>query len=85
MARAYRIISADSHLDLAPERWTHRVPAKWRDRAPRRVKLANGADGVVIENRPLHQLAFARMGGVPSSEAHKRTPTFETHAGSGSP
>ena len=33
MARDYRVISADAHLDLNPEVWTHRVPAKWRDRA----------------------------------------------------
>jgi predicted TIM-barrel fold metal-dependent hydrolase len=88
VTRTYRIISADSHLDLAPDRWTHRIPAKWRDRAPRRVKLENGADGVVIENRPVHRLTVARMGGMSASEAreeHKRVPTFETHAGSGSP
>jgi len=42
MARQYKIISGDSHLDLPPDRWTHRVPAKWRDRAPRRVQLPNG-------------------------------------------
>ena len=59
MAQAYRVISADSHLDLAPDRWTHRVPAKWRDRAPRRVKLENGADGVAIENRAVHRLTAA--------------------------
>jgi hypothetical protein len=33
MAREYKVISADSHIDLNPEVWTHRVPAKWRDRA----------------------------------------------------
>lgn len=53
MARKYRIISGDSHLDLPPERWTARVPARWRDRAPRRVKLANGNDGIIVENRPV--------------------------------
>ena len=85
MGRTYRVISGDSHLDLSPERWTHRVPPEWRDRAPRLVKLPNGADAVAIENRPLHPVSFARMGGVPSSEAHKRKPTFAGHAGSGSP
>jgi predicted TIM-barrel fold metal-dependent hydrolase len=53
MPRQYRIISGDSHLDLPPERWTARVPARWRERAPRRVKLANGNDGIVVENRPV--------------------------------
>ena len=39
MARKYQIISADSHLDISPDRWRHRVPAKWRDLAPKVVKL----------------------------------------------
>ena len=30
MARDYRIIFADSHLQLAAERWTHHIPAKYR-------------------------------------------------------
>src|SRR5437867_3623199 len=77
MAREYRVISADSHLDLAPDRWTPRVPAPWRERAPRVVKLPNGADGVAYENRPLHRLQYARMGGTPTSEKHKLAPTYE--------
>jgi hypothetical protein len=46
----YRLFSADSHLEISPERWTRRVPVKYRDRAPRLVKLANGGDGIVIED-----------------------------------
>ena len=67
MKGKYTIISGDSHLDLAPDRWTHRVPAKWRSRAPRRVKLESGEDAVVIEDRPpapdLGRLASAVAGG----------------------
>ena len=37
MARDYPIISADSHLQVAPERWTGRIPEKYRDLAPRTV------------------------------------------------
>jgi predicted TIM-barrel fold metal-dependent hydrolase len=47
----YKVLSADSHLDLLPERWTDRVPDRWRDRAPRSVKLASGSDAIIIENR----------------------------------
>jgi predicted TIM-barrel fold metal-dependent hydrolase len=53
MAMKYCVISADSHLEVVPERWTPRVPAKYRDRAPRTVKLAGGGDALLIENRPL--------------------------------
>ncbi|MBM2812616.1 MAG: Amidohydrolase [Chloroflexi bacterium] len=54
MVRKYHIISGDSHCDFVPERWTARVAARWRDRAPRLVKLANGDDGLLVENRPPH-------------------------------
>jgi predicted TIM-barrel fold metal-dependent hydrolase len=53
-ARKYQMISGDSHLDIVPERWTPHVPARWRTRAPRLVKLDNGNDGLLIENRPPH-------------------------------
>ena len=53
MSPEYRYISADSHMEIAPELWTNRVPAKWRDRAPRTVFLENGGTAVLIENRPL--------------------------------
>ncbi len=52
MARQYKIISGDSHLDIRPERWTARVPKRWRERAPRTVILANGNEGILVENRP---------------------------------
>ena len=47
MARDYRIISAASHLQIAAERWTHHVPAKYRDEAPRTIRLPDGTDGTV--------------------------------------
>lgn len=54
MARKYKAISGDSHLDIIPDRWVMRVPERWRDRAPRLVKLSNGNDALLIENRPPH-------------------------------
>ena len=53
MARHYRFISADSHYESPPEHWTHRVAEKYRDRAPRRIKLANGKDALAMEGKPL--------------------------------
>ena len=41
----YRVISADDHIDLMwlpKDTWQKRVPASWRDRAP---KVVDGADG----------------------------------------
>ena len=48
MARKIQMISADSHLDIPPERWTHRVPARWQERAPRLITLANGDDAFIV-------------------------------------
>ncbi|HSK29601.1 MAG TPA: amidohydrolase family protein, partial [Candidatus Limnocylindria bacterium] len=53
MARNYQYISADGHFESPPEQWTHRVAKKYRDRAPRRIKLADGRDGLLLEGRPL--------------------------------
>jgi predicted TIM-barrel fold metal-dependent hydrolase len=62
MARDYKLISADSHLEIDPSRWTNRIPAKYRDFAPRLVKLPDGGDGIIVENRPLYTLGLAVTG-----------------------
>ena len=63
MARDYRIISADSHLQIASERWTPYLPAKYRDDAPRTVRLPDGTDATLINGKthPSHGL----MTGLP--------------------
>src|SRR6266487_4164107 len=53
--RDYRIISVDSHIEIAPDRWGHWVAEKYRGRAPRRVRLADGTDGFVIEGQPMYK------------------------------
>ena len=35
MARTYNLISADSHINEPPDLWTTRLPATFKDRAPR--------------------------------------------------
>ena len=63
MARNYRYISADSHYESPPEHWTHRVAPKYRDRAPRRIKLANGKDALALEGKPLIYGGTSLFGG----------------------
>ena len=58
MADNGRVISADGHLEVLPERWTNRVPQKYRDRAPRTVQLPDGGDAQFIEGRPLQEAFF---------------------------
>lgn len=84
MARKYRLISADSHLEISPERWRQKVPAKHRDRAPRLVKLADGGDGILIEGRPIYILGLA-ITGKPYPEHRISGVTYEGGAGAGSP
>jgi predicted TIM-barrel fold metal-dependent hydrolase len=85
MARRYSVISADSHLDLSPEQWKHRVPAKWRDQAPTVVRLDSGEDAIVVAGRQPDRIGFTRSVGVPREELHLQVPTFENSAGTGSP
>jgi hypothetical protein len=49
----YRYISADSHLEIDSKHWLDRVPAKYRDSAPRLVRQTDGSDvwtlgGVIV-------------------------------------
>jgi predicted TIM-barrel fold metal-dependent hydrolase len=44
----YRLISADSHPNEPPSLWLDRVPAKYKDRAPRIERFEQG-DGWVLE------------------------------------
>ena len=58
MARQYRLISSDGHLEVPPERWSARVPKQYSDRAPRTVRLPNGGDGLLIEGLPIQEANF---------------------------
>jgi uncharacterized protein len=85
MARDYKVISADSHLDLNPEVWTHRVPAKWRDRAPKRVVMENGSDAVSCDGGEPNTIGITRNVGVPFEEMPFVVPKFSEPVGNGTP
>jgi len=84
MPSNYRLFSADSHLEISPSCWTDRVPEKYRDRAPRLVKLANGGDGIIIEGRPLYVVGLA-IAGKPYERHELRGVSYEGSEGAGSP
>ena len=84
MAGKYRLLSADSHLEFSPDRWTDRVPAQHRDRAPRRVKLTDGGDAVIVENTPLYVLGLA-ITGKPPEEHLLSGVSYDDGPGGGSP
>lgn len=84
MARNYSYISADGHFESPPEQWTHRVPKQHRDRAPRRIKLANGKDGLLIEGRPLVYGGTSLYGGRPPEDFDPTIFDFASTPGCGS-
>lgn len=51
--RTYRVISADGHLELPPERLLPFLPKQYHDRAPRLVKVKGGGEALLIEGWPL--------------------------------
>ena len=80
MTREYRVISADSHLEVAGDRWAARVPAKYRDLAPRRVKLPNGGEVQVMGSQSnIEPRRTFRKG------YDQRAGTFEDNDGAGTP
>ena len=59
MSNLLPLISSDGHLEVLPERWTPRIPAKYRDQAPRTVQLPEGGDAILVEGqapRPVNYL-----------------------------
>jgi predicted TIM-barrel fold metal-dependent hydrolase len=86
MAREYRLISSDSHLEVKPERWTKRVPERYRDRAPRTVTLPDGGNAFMIEGQPLTEvIPLDNRAGRPEGEWKPFGLDYEAAAGSGSP
>src|SRR5487761_481346 len=51
MARSYRYISGDSHLEIDSKYWLPRVPEKYREQAPHLVRRPDGQDVWVLEGR----------------------------------
>src|SRR5437764_2519364 len=49
MAKTYPMLSSDGHLEVLPERWTSRMPVKYRALAPHTTTLPDGSDAIVME------------------------------------
>jgi predicted TIM-barrel fold metal-dependent hydrolase len=85
MAASYKCISGDGHIDLNPDIWRNRVQIKFRERAPKRVKMPNGSDAVVIDGGKPNTIGITRSVRVAHADLAKQVPTFETCAGTGAP
>jgi predicted TIM-barrel fold metal-dependent hydrolase len=83
--RVYRYISGDSHLEIDSKHWLPRVPEKFRDRAPRLVKLDDGADAWVVEDEPPREVPSDLYGGKGRGRWRPFGQAYETTAGTGPP
>lgn len=63
MAREFTRVSADSHLEVPNSRWTGHIESKYRDQAPKDIKLPNGADGTVLGDLPPRENPMDLYGG----------------------
>src|SRR4030095_2902900 len=85
----YRCISADSHLEIRPDRYAKRVPAKYRDRAPKVITLEDWTLSVLQAGQPLERLISNISCGLPYEERRPFDPmpgqNYETSPGTGSP
>lgn len=84
MLPTYDVISADSHLEVPVDRWVDRVPKEHRDRAPRRIRLANGGDAWLVEGQPIRPCGL-ELCGRPYEEFEPTGRTYEGSPGTGTP
>ena len=75
----YRLVSADSHVNEPPGVWRDRVPAEFRDRAPR-IESFDEGDAWVIEGvqDPINFGWNACSGLAPEEMSTMRPPVANT-------
>lgn len=81
MYKNFIVVSGDTHLEVPTQRWTNRVPDRYRDRAPRTVRLSNGGDGFLIEGSPVRENALDLYGGKGRENWGPFGQTYESTAG----
>ena len=62
MTVTYRYFSADSHLEIDSKWWLPRVPAEYRDQAPKVIRLPDGSDAWLVEGQSMRQIPFDLTG-----------------------
>ena len=83
---AFRPFSGDSHLEIPPDMWTHRVEARYRERAPRRIRLPEGGDAIVGENSPICYGGTGHYSGHTPEDFNPMAPDdYDETVGAGSP
>jgi len=83
--KTYRIISGDSHLEIDSKAWVQRVPAQYRELAPRVVRLEDGSDAWIVEGQPPRPVPTDLYGGKGRDVWRPFGQTYEGTAGTGPP
>ena len=52
------LLSSDGHLEVRPERWSPRMPAKHRELAPKTIKLPDGGDAILVPGQPPYPVPY---------------------------
>ena len=80
------LISSDGHLEVRPERWTPRMPARYRDKAPRTIKLPDGGDALLVEGQAPYPAPFLDLRAGRTNETWQPFgATVDDTAGNGPP
>src|SRR5262249_11838358 len=85
MPRTYKLVSSDSHLEIPPERWTHRISQQYRELAPRLIKMPNGGDALLIDGTEPVVNSSDMYAGPPATEWDPFKLSYSAPAGTGSP
>jgi predicted TIM-barrel fold metal-dependent hydrolase len=62
------LVSVDDHTVEPPDMFTHHVPEKYRDQAPRLVKRADGTDAWIYEGNEIPNIGLNAVAGRPPEE-----------------
>jgi predicted TIM-barrel fold metal-dependent hydrolase len=80
------LVSSDGHLEVRPERWTPRMPAAYRDHAPRTITLPDGGDAILVPGQPPYPAPFLDLRAGRTSETWQPFgATVDDTAGNGPP
>jgi predicted TIM-barrel fold metal-dependent hydrolase len=61
----YPIIDADAHVNEPPDTWEGRIPAKFKERVPKVVRLEDGGDAWQFDqNKPLRKVGLTALSGL---------------------
>lgn len=80
MAVPALFVSGDSHLEMDSKHWLDRVPAQYREHAPRVVRTDDGYDAWQVEDQPLRRNSSDLYGGkgrdvwTPVGQRYEDTP-----------